>query len=53
MVLNTIYKEFYQQVGRSSNNGNEFHDIALILSEKKNSIKLKLNKPIHLKKTAD
>lgn len=51
MVLNTIYKELYQQVGRSSNNGNEFHDIALILPEKKNSIKL--NKPIHLKETVD
>lgn len=34
MVLSMIYKELYQQVGRSSNNGNEFPGIALILSGK-------------------
>lgn len=43
MVLSMIYKELYQQVGRSSNNGNEFPGIALILTGKE--------KHYHVKKT--
>lgn len=50
MALNMIYKELYQQVGHSNNNGNEFPGIALILSGKNT---IKLNKTIGLKKTAD
>lgn len=41
MVSNMIYKELYQQVGHSSNNGNEFPGIALILSGKEKHYQVK------------